>query len=603
MKQEIIRKLSAAVAMSLVVGVSLAACGGGSSSTAAGVTKTGSAEGFGGAVTATLTVDANGTVTDCKLEGAQETESIGGAALEELSKQVVAANGPAIDGVAGATVTTKAVRKAVAAALGVELAEEAPADSAAAAPAEPAAIVPVEGGIQIGQAYAAAHGTKCFTEAVAVVKDDVILAAYLDDFQFTSTDAGVTAVPNSDSDFAAGYAEGKVLMSKRANADYYSKMMAEKGGSTVALDANFDAIQNFAVGKTISELEDVAAKGAEAVDAVSGATLVDTAGYLSAIVDAAKNAQTTQAVEFNGSSEDLKLNVVYGAAHGTKCFTEAVAVVKDDVILAAYLDDFQFTSTDAGVTAVPNSDSDFAAGYAEGKVLMSKRANADYYSKMMAEKGGSTVALDANFDAIQNFAVGKTISELEDVAAKGAEAVDAVSGATLVDTAGYLSAIVDAAKNAQTTQAVEFNGSSEDLKLNVVYGAAHGTKCFTSGAVATAGDTIVLSYIDEFQFAGSDAGVVGVPNSDSDFGAGYAEGKVLMSKRVNADYYSKMMAEKAGSTVSLDANYDAIQNHVNGMSIADAEALSKDEKAVDAVSGATLVDTAGYVGVLVDAAK
>lgn len=444
MKQEIIRKLSAAVAMSLVVGVSLAACGG-SSSTAASATKTGSADGFGGAVTATLTVDANGTVTDCKLEGAQETESIGGAALEELSKQVVAANGPAIDGVAGATVTTKAVRKAVAAALGVELAEEAPADSAAAAPAEPAAIVPVEGGIQIGQAYA--------------------------------------------------------------------------------------------------------------------------------------------------------------SAHGTKCFTEAVAVVKDDVILAAYLDDFQFASTDAGVTAVPNSDSDFAAGYAEGKVLMSKRANADYYSKMMAEKGGSTVALDANFDAIQNFAVGKTISELEDVAAKGAEAVDAVSGATLVDTAGYLSAIVDAAKNAQTTQAVEFNGSSEDLKLNVVYGAAHGTKCFTSGAVATAGDTIVLSYIDEFQFAGSDAGVVGVPNSDSDFGAGYAEGKVLMSKRVNADYYSKMMAEKAGSTVSLDANYDAIQNHVNGMSIADAEALSKDEKAVDAVSGATLVDTAGYVGVLVDAAK
>ena len=50
MKQEIIRKLIAAVAMSLVVGVSLAACGGGSSSsTAASATKTGSAEGFGGA--------------------------------------------------------------------------------------------------------------------------------------------------------------------------------------------------------------------------------------------------------------------------------------------------------------------------------------------------------------------------------------------------------------------------------------------------------------------------------------------------------------------------------------------------------------------------
>lgn len=443
MKKDTIRKLSAAVAMSLVVGVSLAACGGSSSSSAANVTKTGSADGFGGAVTATLTVDANGTITDCKLEGAQETESIGSAALEELSKQVVAANGPAIDGVAGATVTTKAVQKAVAAALGVELAEEAPA--AAPAPAEPAAIVPVEGGIQIGQAYAAAHGTKCFTEAVAVVKDDVILAAYLDDFQFTSADAGVTAVPNSDADFAAGYAEGKVLMSKRANADYYSKMMAEKGGSTVSLDANFDAIQSFAVGKTVSELEAVAAKGSEAVDAVSGATLVDTAGYLSAIVDAAKNAQTTQAVEFNGSSDDLKLNVVYGAAHGTKCFTSGAVVTAGDTIVLSYIDEFQFAGTDAGVIGVPNSDADFAAGYAEGKVLMSKRVNADYYSKMMAEKAGSTISLDANYDAIQNHVNGMSIADAEALS-KDEKAVDAVSGATLVDTAGYIGVLVDAAK-------------------------------------------------------------------------------------------------------------------------------------------------------------
>ena len=286
MKQEIIRKLSAAVAMSLVVGVSLAACGGGSSSTAAGVTKTGSAEGFGGAVTATLTVDANGSVTDCKLEGAQETESIGGAALEELSKQVVAANGPAIDGVAGATVTTKAVRKAVAAALGVELAEEAPR-LCCRSPAEPAAIVPVEGGIQIGQAYAAAHGTKCFTSGAVATAGDTIVLSYIDEFQFAGSDAGVVGVPNSDSDFGAGYAEGKVLMSKRVNADYYSKMMAEKAGSTVSLDANYDAIQNHVNGMSIADAEALS-KDEKAVDAVSGATLVDTAGYVGVLVDAAK---------------------------------------------------------------------------------------------------------------------------------------------------------------------------------------------------------------------------------------------------------------------------------------------------------------------------
>lgn len=116
MKNQTIRKLAAAVAMSLVVGASLVACGGKTESTAASsVTKTG--KGFGGDIVATLTVEADGTVSDCKLEGASETESIGGAALEELAKQVVAANSAEIDGVSGATLTTNGVKDAVSAAL------------------------------------------------------------------------------------------------------------------------------------------------------------------------------------------------------------------------------------------------------------------------------------------------------------------------------------------------------------------------------------------------------------------------------------------------------------------------------------------------------
>ena len=114
MKKQTIRSLSAAVAMSLIVGASLVACGGKSTSTAAAasVTKTGTGKGFGGDIVATLTVESDGTVSDCKLEGASETESIGGAALEELAKQVVAANGAEIDGVSGSTITSDAVKKA-----------------------------------------------------------------------------------------------------------------------------------------------------------------------------------------------------------------------------------------------------------------------------------------------------------------------------------------------------------------------------------------------------------------------------------------------------------------------------------------------------------
>ena len=93
-----------------------------------------------------------------------------------------------------------------------------------------------------------------------------------------------------------------------------------------------------------------------------------------------------------------------------------------------------------------------------------------------------------------------------------------------------------------------------------------------------------------------------MPNSDADFGANVTEGKVLASKRENAAYYSENMA-KAGSTVAIDANFDAIQNHVNGMSIAGTEALAAEESPVDAISGATLVDTAGYLATILAAAQ
>lgn len=441
------------------LGFSLTACGGGNASEpttgaateavteattaeAKAETLTGSAEGFGGEVQAVLTVE-DGTITDCTLEGADETPEIGGKALEELQKQVVAANGYEIDGVAGATVTTKGVKAAVAAALGEEI-KEPETEAKEPETAAPAENVEIEGGLQIGQVYAAAHGTSCFTEAVAVVQDDVIVAAYIDEFQFMPGDADITGVPNSDGDFAQAYADGVVLGSKRVNAKYYSDLMTEHAGATVAIDANYDAIQSFVIGKTIDEVAKIA-EGDNAVDAVSGATLADTAGYLKAIVDAARAAKENQAVEFSGNSEDLKLNVAYAAAHGTKCFTTAAALTDGENLILSYLDDFQFISSDADVEGVPNSGDKFSEGIAEGNVLCSKRVNTEYYSKNMAEKGGSTIAIDANFDAIQNHINGMSLEELKALAGEE-NPVDAISGATLVDTAGYLKAVLEAAE-------------------------------------------------------------------------------------------------------------------------------------------------------------
>ena len=145
---------------------------------------------------------------------------------------------------------------------------------------------------------------------------------------------------------------------------------------------------------------------------------------------------------------EIKLGQVQWAAHGTKCFAVLTVVLQGDVIVAAHIDEYQ---VGAGMVGVPNSENGFG-GFADGKVLYSKRVNAEAYSANMAN-AGSTVALDVNYDIVQAFAQGKTIAELEAIIAGFAgdkqAAVDAVTGATLVDTLGYLQGILEAAKAAK----------------------------------------------------------------------------------------------------------------------------------------------------------
>ncbi|WP_028530727.1 hypothetical protein [Paenibacillus sp. HW567] len=153
----------------------------------------------------------------------------------------------------------------------------------------------------------------------------------------------------------------------------------------------------------------------------------------------------------SAASAPLKVGRVEAAAHGKKCFTVAVAAVQNGVIVAASLDDYQFLSSDVA-KGVPNSDSDFGQNYKDPKmVLASKKANAKYYSEHMKEEAKSTVSYDKNMAAIEKFATGKTIKSLEATLANKTkeQMVDAVSGATLVDTQGYLRAILDAAKAAK----------------------------------------------------------------------------------------------------------------------------------------------------------
>lgn len=67
--------------LSAVMVLSLAACG----EKTQAETLTGTAKGYGGDVTVTLTRE-DGKITACSIEGKDETEAIGGAALETLAE-------------------------------------------------------------------------------------------------------------------------------------------------------------------------------------------------------------------------------------------------------------------------------------------------------------------------------------------------------------------------------------------------------------------------------------------------------------------------------------------------------------------------------------
>ena len=95
---------------------------------AAGVYE-GAAQGFGGEVKAALTIDEQGAITSVKLTGENETPAIGGAAFETLETAILSAQSAEIDAVAGATITSNAVKEAATAALqaaGLVQAQDAP---------------------------------------------------------------------------------------------------------------------------------------------------------------------------------------------------------------------------------------------------------------------------------------------------------------------------------------------------------------------------------------------------------------------------------------------------------------------------------------------
>jgi len=73
---------------------------------------TGTAQGYGGEVKVTVTVDGDDIVS-VEAVGEKETEGIGSKAIDELPDKIEDADSTDVDGVSGATVTSNAIKEAV----------------------------------------------------------------------------------------------------------------------------------------------------------------------------------------------------------------------------------------------------------------------------------------------------------------------------------------------------------------------------------------------------------------------------------------------------------------------------------------------------------
>ena len=114
MKSKMMKVIVCAMAVAMLAGCS----NNGGSSSATTTTYTGTGKGFGGDVVVTITVnDETKEILSVESAGEKETEAVGGAALETLDANFLAAQSAEFDGVSGATVTSDAYKEAVADAL------------------------------------------------------------------------------------------------------------------------------------------------------------------------------------------------------------------------------------------------------------------------------------------------------------------------------------------------------------------------------------------------------------------------------------------------------------------------------------------------------
>lgn len=202
-----------------------------------------------------------------------------------------------------------------------------------------------------------------------------------------------------------------------------------------------------------------------------------------------------------------------------------------------------------------------------------------------------------NLETVQNYVKGMSVSDLE---SKINASSDLDIGSHLIYETNYLDAIVSAANNAKEADKVGIKGSLDDVSMVQTLYAAHGANAFSITTILVRDDTVLLSYLDEYQFFNNT--VVTPVLSPSNV----LNNLALASKRENSEYYSSLMAEAGNATQTIIQNYKGIESFTQGKTLEEISTVLADnqnEEIYDVISSATLTSSYNYLVSYMNALK
>ncbi len=410
---------------------------------------TATGKGIGGDVPVTVTVK-DGKISDVTVGDNSETQGIGSKAIEQLPALIVENNGTdGIDGISGATITSKAIFSAVDECLAQASSGDAAADAATDEKAEPAADADKKDDAKVDdkkaedKAEPAADADKKADDQKADEKAEPAADAKADDqkAELAADDAKAEAGALKDGTYEA---EGKGIGGK------VPVTVVVKDGKVAEVTVGDNSETQGIGSKAIEQLPEaiVAAGGTEGVDGVSGATITSKAIF-SAVEDA-----LAQAGEGGAAADEKAEPAADVKADDQKAEpaadTDKKADAKAESAAADKKDDAKAESADADKKADDKKADEAAAGLKDGEYTAEGKGIGGKVPVTVVVKDGKVSEVTVGDNSETQGIGSKAVEQLPAliVEAGGVEGVDGVSGATITSKAIF-SAVEDCLKQAE----------------------------------------------------------------------------------------------------------------------------------------------------------